>query len=60
MEIKDFVVNGTYKRTDLIEAFGGSFMRGMNICKKTNTLVLISQHLRGRFYDDYFQNDILI
>lgn len=59
MEIKDFIINGTYKRTDLIEAFGGSFMRGMNICKKTNTLVLISQHLRGRFYDDYFQNDIL-
>lgn len=61
MEIKDFVVNGTYKRADLIEAFGGSFMRGMNICNKTGTLVLISKHVTNRIYGDSFafHNDII-
>lgn len=61
MEIKDFRINGLYKRTDLIDAFGGSFMRGMNICNKTGTLVLISKHVTNRIYGDSFgfRNDIL-
>lgn len=61
MEIKDFCINGLYKRTDLIDAFGGSFMRGMNICNKTGTLVLISKHVTNRIYGDSFgfRNDIL-
>ena len=61
MEIRDFQINGLYKRTDLIEAFGGSFMRGMNICNKTGSLVLISKHVTNRIYGDSFgfRNDIL-
>lgn len=61
MKISDFKINGIYKREQLIDAFGGSFMRGMNICNKTKTLVLISKHMSNRIYEDSFgfHNDIL-
>lgn len=58
MRISDFIIGNKYHRDDLISAFGGSFMRGMNICKRTNTLVLISKHTRNRIYgDQLFENN---
>lgn len=60
MNISDFIIANTYTRDDLISAFGGSFMRGMNYCSKTNTLVLISKHTSNRIYGDEFRNDKLI
>ena len=60
MNISDFVKGHVYKRDDLINAFKGSFMRGMNKCNKTNTLVLISKHTSNRIYGDLFQNNQLI
>lgn len=35
-------------------------MRGMNVCNKTGTLVLISKHTRNRIYGDTFKNDLMI
>lgn len=52
MKITDFEKANVYRREDLISAFKGSFMRGMNKCKKTNTLVLISKHTSNRIYGD--------
>ena len=60
MEIKDFIKGHIYKRDDLIDAFKGSFMRGMNKCNRTNTLVLISKHTSNRIYGDLFRNNQLI
>ena len=57
MNISDFEIGKVYKRDDLISVFGGSFMRGMNICKKTNTLVLISKHTKHRQYGDQLENN---
>ena len=57
MNISDFEIGKVYKRDDLISAYGGSFMRGMNICKKTNTLVLISKHTKHRQYGDQLENN---
>ena len=57
MNISDFEIGKVYKRDDLVSAFGGSFMRGMNICKKTNTLVLISKHTKHRQYGDQLSNN---
>ena len=60
MEIKDFELGKKYKRDDLISAFGGSFMRGINICKKTNTIVITSKHTGNRIYDDkLFDGDVM-
>ena len=61
MEINDFVLGKKYKRDDLISAFGGSFMRGINICKKTNTIVITSVHTGNRIYDDkLFDGDVML
>ena len=60
MNISDFVKGHVYRRDDLISAFKGSFMRGMNKCNRTNTLVLISKHTSNRIYGDLFQNNQLI
>lgn len=60
MKIDDFKLAQIYTRDDLISAFKGSFMRGMNYCSKTNTLVLISKHTTSRIYGDEFVNDSLI
>jgi len=59
MEINDFKKGRIYKRSQLIEAFGGSFMGGMNICKRTNTLALISKSTKDRIYNDYWRNGLL-
>ena len=60
MEIKDFIKGHIYKRDNLIDAFKGSFMRGMNKCNRTNTLVLISKHTSNRIYGDLLRNNQLI
>ena len=60
MNISDFVKGHIYNRNDLIDAFKGSFMRGMNKCNRTNTLVLISKHTSNRIYGDLFRNNQLI
>lgn len=61
MKITDFELGKKYKRDDLISAFGGSFMRGINICKKTNTIVITSIHTGNRIYDDkLFEGDIML
>ncbi len=60
MKISDFKLGHKYNRNDLIEAFGGSFMGGINICKKTNTIVITSIHTGNRIYDDkLFESDIM-
>ena len=61
MKISDFELGKIYTRNDLISAFGGSFMRGINICKKTNTIVITSIHTGNRIYDDkLFDGDVMI
>lgn len=60
MQISDFELGHVYNRNQLMEAFGGSFMGGMNICNRTNTLVLISKHTKRRVYGDGFDGDLLI
>jgi 8-oxo-dGTP diphosphatase len=59
MRITDFRIGKTCVRQDLIDAFKGSFMRGMNICKKSNCLVLISKETSGRLYGDGWRDGIL-
>lgn len=60
MNISEFIKGHIYRRDDLISAFKGSFMRGMNKCNRTNTLVLISKHTSNRIYGDLFRNNQLI
>ena len=61
MNISDFKLGQKYRRDDLISAFGGSFMRGINICKKTNTIVITSIHTGNRIYDDkLFDGDVML
>ena len=60
MLISDFELGKVYKRDDLISAFGGSFMRGINPCHKTNTIVITSVHTGNRIYDDkLFDGDVM-
>ena len=60
MEISDFELGKVYRRDDLISAFGGSFMRGINPCNKTHTIVITSVHTGNRIYDDkLFDGDIM-
>ena len=61
MRISDFIKGHKYKREDLIDAFKGSFMRGMNKCNRANSLVLISKHTSNRIYGDrLFNNNQII
>lgn len=60
MNISDFELGKKYKRDDLISAFKGAFQGGINICKRTNTLVITSLHTSNRIYDDkLFDGDIM-
>ena len=60
MEIKDFIIGNIYKREDLLSAFKGAFQGGINICKKTNTVVITSLHTGNRIYDDkLFDGDVM-
>lgn len=61
MEISDFELGKKYRRVDLISAFGGSFMRGINICNRTHTIVITSIHTGNRIYDDkLFEGDVML
>lgn len=60
MEIKDFELGKVYNVYQLREAFLGSFNGGINICKRTNTIVITSLHTGNRIYDDkLFESDIM-
>ncbi|HOZ02857.1 MAG TPA: hypothetical protein PKV57_03570 [Bacilli bacterium] len=60
MNILDFKLGSIYTRNDLIEAFKGAFQGGINICKRTNTIVITSIHTGNRIYDDkLFDGDVL-
>ena len=39
MKIKDFKVGEVYTRDNIIEAFGGSMMRGMDFSKEKKVLI---------------------
>ncbi len=62
MELSDFKVGNTYKQKDLIDVFGGSFLRprGITPINSMNVIVLISYHYgRNRYEDKLFENDIM-
>ncbi len=52
MNISDFKLGKKYNRNDLMTAFLGAFQGGINICKRTNTVVITSLHTGNRIYDD--------
>ena len=62
MELSDFKVGNTYTQKDLIEAFGGSFLRprGITPINSKKIIILISYHYgRNRYEDKLFENDIM-
>ena len=62
MELIDFKFGNTYTQKDLIDAFGGSFLRprGITPINSKNIIVLISYHYgRNRYEDRLFENDIM-
>jgi len=60
MEISEFKLGEKYKREDLMSAFKGAFQGGINICKRTNTIVITSKHTGNRIYDDkLFDGDVM-
>lgn len=62
MDINDFVLGNTYTQKDLIDAFGGSFLRprGITPINRLNVIVLISYHYgRNRYEDKLFENDVM-
>ncbi len=61
MRIEELELGKVYNREDLRFAFKGSFNGGINICKKTNTIVITSLHTGNRIYDDkLFDGDIML
>lgn len=58
MQIVDLKVGNIYSHSDIIEAFQCGNMGGMRRSKKTNTLMLISDHTKG-LYDDMWHGDVL-
>lgn len=62
MDIWNFEIGKIYKQKDLIDAFGGSFLRprGITPINSKNIIVLISYHYgRNRYEDKLFENDIM-
>ena len=60
MDIKDFKLGQIYNVYQLRETFLGSFNGGINICKRTNTIVITSLHTGNRIYDDkLFDGDVM-
>lgn len=62
MELSDFKVGKTYTQKDLIDVFGGSFLRprGITPINSKNVIVLISYHYgRNKYEDKLFENDIM-
>lgn len=62
MEIKNLIVGNDYRTDDLKQIFKNkSFMRGINICKRTHAIVLVSKKAenKGREYEDTWDNEKL-
>ena len=59
MQINELIIGKTYAQQELREIFGGSFYGGMNICHKTNSLVLISKHYGNLKYKDEWKDGVL-
>jgi|GEM_PF-238695 len=62
MELSDFKIGNTYKQKDLVDAFGGAFLRprGITPVNNKNIIILISYHYgRNRYEDKLFENDIM-
>ena len=62
MELSDFKVGNTYTQKDLINAFGGSFLRprGITPINNKNIIILISYHYgRNKYEDKLFENDVM-
>ena len=62
MKLKDFKVGNSYTQKDLIDAFGGSFLRprGITPINSQNIIILISYHYgRNKYEDKLFENDVM-
>ena len=59
MDIKEFEIDRIYKRQDLMDAFKGAFQGGINICKRTNTIVITSLHTDKSIYDDDIGDELI-
>ena len=62
MELSDFKIGKTYTQNDLIDAFGGSFLRprGITPINSKNIIILISYHYgRNKYEDKPFENDVM-
>lgn len=62
MELSDFKVGNIYRQRDLIDAFGGSFLRprGITPINSKNIIILISYHYgRNNYGDKLFENKIM-
>ncbi len=57
MKIDDLIVGGKYTNEDICKAFLCSPQGGMKRSKRTNTLVLISNHIKSIIYDDRWLNN---
>ena len=62
MELADFKIGELYTQKDLIDAFGGSFLRprGITPINSQNLIILISYHYgRNTYEDKLFENDVM-
>ena len=57
MKIDDLIVGSKYTNNDICKAFLCSPQGGMKRSKRTNTLVLISNHIKSIIYDDRWLNN---
>lgn len=58
MEISDFKLSEVYNRRDLMDAFKGAFQSGINICKRTNTIVITSLSRKNPYGDERFEGEV--
>ncbi len=58
MKISELKIGNIYSNSDIIETFRCGNMGGMRRSKKTNTLVIVSDHTKG-LYDDMWHGDVL-
>ena len=58
MKISDFKLSKVYARRDLMDAYKGAFQGGINICKRTNTIVITSLSRKNPYGDERFEGEI--
>lgn len=58
MKISDLIVGSKYTNNDICNAFLCSPQGGMRRSKRTNTLVLISNHIKSIYDDRWFDNKL--